>query len=504
MNSVLLIRAHLYCTVCLLMLPTIGLAEDSDERRRPNIVILYADDLGYGDLSIQNAESKVPTPHLDQLARSGVRFTDAHSSSGICTPSRYALLTGQYHWRKFHDIVNSFEPSVFDAAQTTLPELMQTQGYQTACFGKWHLGWDWKAIMRPDAKPDPQQGYAASAFDWTQSIPDGPLDHGFDEYFGDDVPNFPPYAWIENDRVVEQPTVPRVTPQQPTEGQWEARLGPSVVGWDYWQVMPTVTDRATDWLLDRSKEQPFFLYFAFTSPHAPIVPTTDFKGQSEAGGYGDFLMQTDATVGAVMDALQQANLLEQTIVIFSSDNGPEHYAYERVRKYGHRSMGPLRGLKRDLYEGGHRVPLIVSWPGVVPSGRVSDELISQIDIYATLAELVGAKIPAGEAADSLNQWPLISGQGPTARQTLVHNTFAKGYAIRHHQWLLIQAKSGAVTKVPDWYQKANGYTRNTLDGELYDLSQDLGQQSNLYQQQPQRVREMSQLLESIRTPTSSR
>ena len=204
---------------------------------RPNIVLMYADDMGYGDLGVQNSESKIPTPHLDRLAREGTRFTDAHSSSGICTPSRYALLQGRYHWRKFHGIVNSFEGSVLDSSRWTLAELVKTKGYQTACIGKWHLGWDWKAIQRPGAKADPKTGYAPDAFDWSLPIPDGPLAHGFDYYFGDDVPNFPPYAWIENDRVQSAPDVPLSTPKPTAEGAWEARPGPSVKDWDFWAVI---------------------------------------------------------------------------------------------------------------------------------------------------------------------------------------------------------------------------------------------------------------------------
>ena len=191
----------------------------------PNIVILYADDLGYGDLSVQNPDSKIPTPNIDRLAREGMRFTDAHSSSGICSPSRYAdFLSGRFHWRKFHDIVESFGPSVFDAAELTLPEMLKAaRGYRTACIGKWHLGWDWDAVRRDGAKSDPKTGYQPNAFDWSRSIPGGPLAHGFDSYFGDDVPNFPPYTWIEGDRVVVTPTQPLTIKQQTAEGEWEAQ-----------------------------------------------------------------------------------------------------------------------------------------------------------------------------------------------------------------------------------------------------------------------------------------
>ena len=203
---------------------------------RPNIVILYADDMGYGDLAIQNPESKIPTPNLDRLAREGMRFTDAHSSSGICTPSRYALLTGRFHWRKFHEIVTSFDPPVLDPAETTLPEILKQRGYRTACVGKWHLGWNWSDILLPGAKPKMDAKgrnkiYAPEDFDWSRRISGGPRSHGFDYYFGDDVPNFPPYAWFEDDRVVSRPSVPlNITPQT-AEGSWEARPGPMTPGW---------------------------------------------------------------------------------------------------------------------------------------------------------------------------------------------------------------------------------------------------------------------------------
>lgn len=475
---------------------------------RPNIVILYADDMGYGDLGVQNPDSKIPTPHLDQLAKSGLRFTDAHCSSGICTPSRYALLQGRYHWRKFHGIVNSFDQPILDAERTTLPELLKTKGYKTACIGKWHLGWDWNAIKKPAAAPAKNgskgQGFAASAFDWSQPIPGGPLSHGFDYYFGDDVPNFPPYAWFENDRVITEPTVPLTTPKPTAEGNWEARPGPSVKDWDFWAVMPTLTEKAVKWIGEQKNDEPFFLYFPFTSPHAPIIPTPDFVGKSQAGGFGDFVNQTDDTVGKVLAALQKHGFAENTIVIFTADNGPEHYAYERVRKFEHRSMGPLRGLKRDIWEGGHRVPFVIRWPGHVSAGKVNDGLLSQIDIYATLAKVVGAEIPVGSAEDSFNQLALITAAGPSARDTLVHNTNPNGYALRHGDWVLIAAKTGGVSKVPEWFDRENGYQPNTHPGELYNLRADLAQKQNRYADEPQKVKELMALLEKVRARGQAR
>ena len=471
---------------------------------RPNIVILYADDMGYGDLGIQNPESKIPTPNLDRLAREGMRFTDAHSSSGICTPSRYALLTGRFHWRKFHDIVNSFDPPVLDAAEVTLPEILKTRGYRTACVGKWHLGWNWGDILRPGATPKMDAKgrnkiHAPGDFDWSRPITGGPLSHGFDYYFGDDVPNFPPYAWFENDRVITRPTEPLTITPQTAEGSWEARAGPMTPGWDFYAVVPHLTGKAVDWIAaQRGRNEPFFLYVPFNSPHAPIVPTGEFRGKSRAGGYGDFMTQTDAEAGRILRALEENGLAQNTLVIFTADNGAEQYAYERTRKFQHHSSGPLRGLKRDLYEGGHRVPFIVKWPGVVAAGATSDGLISQVDLMATLAAVAGAEVPADSAPDSYNLLPVWKTNAPSPRRTIVHNTFKDAYAIRHENWVLIAGRSGAHTRVPDWVAQERGYVKNEYEGELFDLSRDLAQKRNLYGAEPGKVAELSRLLRQIR------
>lgn len=468
--------------------------------RRPNIVILYADDMGWGDLGVQNPDSKIPTPHLDQLAHEGTRFTDAHSSSGICTPSRYALLHGRYHWRKFHGIVNSFDLSVMDADRLTIAEVLKAKDYRTACIGKWHLGWDWDAIRYPDAEPQSvgkTKVWSADAFDWTQPIPDGPLAHGFDSYFGDDVPNFPPYTWIENNKVVIAPTTDLTTTAPTAEGNWEARPGPSAKNWDFQAVMPTLTDRAVAWIRDQKQDQPFFLYFSFTSPHAPIVPTKEFTGSSMANGYGDFVVQTDDTVGRILAALKIQGFADSTLVIFTADNGPERYAYDRILKFEHRSMGPLRGLKRDIWEGGHRVPFIIRWPGNVPVNSVSDGLLSQIDLHATIAAIVGHELPQGTAEDSFNQLELITG-GTSKRDTLVHNTNPDSFAIRQGNWVLIDARTGGVSPVPDWFDTANGYETNTQPGELYNLKTDLAQKQNLYSEHPEKVAELQLLLAKVR------
>ena len=463
----------------------------------PNIVILYADDMGYGDLAVQNPESKIPTPNIDRLAREGMRFTDGHSSSGICTPSRYALLTGRYHWRDFHGIVGSFGPTVFKEGQLTMAEMLREQGYATACIGKWHLGWDWPALMEPGAKAIQGQGYPPTAFDWSKSIPDGPLDEGFDTYFGDDVPNFPPYTWIRDDKVVIAPSGPLKVAPVPPEGSAECRLGPMAEGWRLDEVMPRLTEEALAYIDSRrGQNEPFFLYFPFTSPHAPIVPTEDWLGRTEAGPYGDFVAQTDWTIGQVLRALDRNRFADNTIVIFTADNGPEIYAYERFRKYGHASMGELRGIKRDIWEGGHRVPFVVRWPGVVTPGTVSNALITQVDLVATVASIVGYELKNTE--DSLDQTPVLRGDMREVRNVIVHNTYKDHYAIRHGDWVLLENGTGNERPPADWFAELRGYGPPSPPYVLYRLSDDLGQINDLYRERPVKARMMQRLLDQIR------
>lgn len=476
---------------------------------KPNVLILYADDLGYGDLGCYNPDSKIPTPHLDKLAAEGIRFTDGHSSSGICTPSRYALLTGRHHWRDFHGIVGVFEGSVFKPEQLTLPEMLKEKGYTTAVIGKWHLGWDWSSILKPDAEPNPYGNperrrftYGPEDMNWDQPVADGPLAHGFDYYFGDTVINFPPYAWIENDRVTQAPDTMMDTRTFPAikEGTWECRPGPMVTGWNPYENIPTTTAKGVEKIREFAEAgEPFFLYFAFPSPHAPIIPNDEFDGSSEAGPYGDFVVETDAACGKLLQALEDAGVAENTIVLFSADNGPEKYAYPRDEKYGHWSAEPLRGLKRDIYEGGHRVPFIVKWPGVAQPGTVNETLISQIDIMATLAAVVGYDLPNDQAEDAYNTLPVLQGATRGTRVTHIHNTFNKAFAIRHQNWVLIDAENGYHSKgFKEWEEQHNYPADDSSPVELYDLSRDLNQHHNLATEYPEIVASLQKRLNTIR------
>ncbi|HSP41264.1 MAG TPA: arylsulfatase [Luteolibacter sp.] len=480
------------------MIPLFCTAAPAEEKRM-NIVLLYADDLGYGDLGCYNPASKIPTPQLDRLASEGLRFTDAHSSSGICTPSRYALLTGRSHWRDFHGIDRGFDPPFFKPGQLTLPEMIRSRGYTTACIGKWHLGMDWKSIRKPGSPPASKKH---DDFDWSRPIRGGAVDHGFDYYFGDNVINFPPYTWIENDRVLAVPdNTLKKTPQNTKEGHWECREGPGRSDWDFYQILPTLTEKAVEYIHARKDgDKPFFLYFPLPSPHAPIVPTDEFDGRSKAGPYGDFVVQTDDSCGRLLNALRETGLYENTIILFTADNGAEAYAYPRDEKYDHWSSDPLRGLKRDIYEGGHRVPTLLKWPGVTQPGSVTGALFSQVDLMATLAAYLGYELPRESAEDSHDFLPYLRGEEKVSpRTTLVHNTYKDRYAIRHHEWLLVDHPTGTDRQPPAaWMEKHKVPPYTGLDAGLYNLKEDLGQRHNLAGKHPEKVAELREMLKSIR------
>jgi arylsulfatase A len=478
--------------------------------KQPNILILYADDLGFGDLGCYNTGSRIPTPNLDRLAKESVRFTDGHSSSGICTPSRFAMLTGRHHWRDFHGIVNVFGDSVFQPERLTLPEMLKEEGYKTAAIGKWHLGWDWDAIRNKEVRATTvqdggrkKQQLGPEAFDWTKSIPNGPLDHGFDYYFGDTVINFPPYCWIENDKVLKAPDTLMQTGKwkKIKEGGWECRPGPMVTGWDPYENIPTTTKKGVEYIKEAAKNDgPFFLYFAYPAPHAPIIPNDEFDGKSKAGPYGDFVYETDHSIGQLLQALKDSGQAENTIVIFSADNGPEHYAYARDTKFDHWSAHPFRGLKRDAYEGGHHVPFMIKYPGVTEAGTVNDALVSQIDIMATLASVVGYDLPDKNAAeDSHDLLPLLKGEVKSVRTRHVHNTFDHTWALREGDWVLLTGKSGHHSRVTkDWLRKHDYPKSESKQPRLFNLREDIGQRNDLAEKHPEKVKAMEASLARIR------
>lgn len=472
---------------------------------KPNIVVILADDLGYGDLGSYNPESKIPTPHLDRLAQQGVRLTDAHAAAAICTPSRYGLLTGRYPWRPpLVSNVAIWGKPVIPRDRLTLPKLLQQHGYLTACIGKWHLGWEWPT--RDGARPRTNRDGSCNV-DFNKPIAEGPTTRGFDYYFGTCVPNYPPYCFIENDRTVGIPS------EASTEFEFP---GPKAPGWDQKEILPALTHLAVRYIeaAARSKK-PFFLYFALTAPHHPVVPTAEFRGKSGAGDYGDFVAQTDWTVGQVLAALDRTKLAKDTLVIFTSDNGPEITriradgfkvmevgAYDRLQRYGHASMGPLRGIKYEAWEGGHRVPFLARWPGKIPAGVVSDQLFCLTDLLATVAAILGVRLPNDAAEDSFNALPLLRG-GKAERDHVVLMGVRHNLAVRKGEWVWINAPAG-FHEEPEWFRQARGYEPNPHPGQLYNLREDLPQRRNHYAEQSQKLHELKALLEQLQNRGRSR
>ena len=475
-------------------------ASNAPAGRKPNIVYILADDMGYGDLGCQNPKSKIPTPNLDLLAAQGVRFSDAHDPTAVCTPTRYGILTGRYCWRSRlkKGVLGLWGQTLIEPDRLTVPALLRQHGYATACIGKWHLGWNWptKDGGPPRSGPD-----RLSNVDFTKPIADGPTTRGFDTYFGTDVPNYPPYCFIENDRTVGIPSAPS-TPVFNIPG-------PMLPEWKWVDIMPELTRRAVKYVEDAAKAlpaRPFFLYFPLTAPHFPIVPTPEFQGKSGAGLYGDFVAQVDWTVGQVLEALERAGLASDTLVVFTSDNGPEVArevgvgAYERIQKYGHASMGDLRGVKRDAWEGGHRVPFLARWPGRIKPGTVSGEIVCHTDLMATLAGLLGIRLPDDAGEDSYNILPALLGEKleKPIREATVHHSCNGKFAIRQGDWVFIDAPTGDDNKEPDWLKEERGYKSHNFPGELYDLAQDPSERRNLYGERPEIVQRLKALLEKYK------
>jgi arylsulfatase A len=472
----------------------------------PNIVVILADDLGYGDVQCYNAQSKIPTPNLDRLAAEGMRFTDAHAPDAVCTPTRYGLLTGRYAFRSRlkRGVLVPWDPPLIEEGRLTLPTLLREHGYATACIGKWHLGWTWPT--KDGQSPSSTNGLGN--VDFTKPIANGPTTRGFELYFGTDVPNYPPYCFIENDRTVGLPSLPA-----PLAKGGINRPGPMLPGWNLTNIMPELTRRAVRYVEQAAQtNRPFFLYFPLTAPHYPVVPTAEFKGRSQAGDYGDYVAQVDGTVGGVLATLTRTGLATNTLLIFTSDNGPEVVetnpgAYERIDRYGHWSMDGLRGVKRDTWEGGHRVAFLARWPGQIPSGATSAETICHVDLLATCAALLGAKLPSDAAEDSYNILPALQGKQPKRpiREATVLHGGNGSFAIRQGDWVLIDTPSGDCNGgrnrpgEPEWFKQERGYTRNEFPGELYNLRDDLAQRHNLYGEKPAVVRRLKALLEKYKT-----
>lgn len=484
-------RRRFFHSLALLAFLFLGTAQAS-AAERPNVLVILADDLGIGDVSRYNPHSAWQTPHLDRLAQQGRRFTDAHAASSLCTPSRYALLTGRYAWRGRlkHGVVNGYAASLIEPGRLTLPEFLRSHGYATAIVGKWHLGLDWT-----------RSGAAPEDVDFTQPFGGGPLAHGFERFFGISASlDMPPYVWLRDDRVVTPPTGHIENSEPPR--LW--RAGPIASDFKMEDVQPRLVETALAFLAERARAadgRPFFLYVPFAAPHTPILPLPPFAGATGATPYGDFVTQVDADIGRLLAALDRHGLADNTLVVVTSDNGfapaADLPAHQRI---GHDPSVGFRGYKSDLFEGGHRMPFIARWPGKIPAATRCGTPVGLVDLFATCAELLGAKLPDNAAEDSVSLWPMLRGEkGATRHIPLVLHSGEGRFSIRDGRWkLLLWPGSGgwsSPTPNPSRWLKVEPTDLSTLPPyQLFDLETDPAEKNNLARAHPEIVRRLGRLL----------
>lgn len=449
--------------------------------RLPNIIFILADDLGSGDLGVYNPESKVKTPNMDRLAKEGMRFTDAHSPSSVCTPTRYATLTGRYAWRSRlkSGVLWGYSPMLIEEGRETIASMLKKKGYHTAGVGKWHLGLG-----------------SAEKTDYSKPLTPGPVTVGFDYYFG--IPaslDMDPYVYIENDRPVQMPTEKVALSKHRRQGGggfW--RAGPVAPDFKHIEVLPRTTEKARQWLKTRAMTRdarPFFLYLPMSAPHTPWLPTDEFRGKSGAGYYGDFVSMVDHNVGEILKVLDEHQLVDNTMVVMTSDNG-SHWPVGDVKKYGHAANLHYRGQKADIHEGGHRVPLLVRWPAKVKGGAVVDQTVCLTDFYATIADLVGHEMKDGEGEDSFTLMPVLVNPAydTEVRPATVHHSLSGMFAIRQGDWKLIVGRGSGGFTAPRKVSAKEGEP----EGQLYHLGDDPSEEKNVYSDHPEVVKSLTELL----------
>ncbi|MEY2877741.1 MAG: Arylsulfatase [Verrucomicrobiota bacterium] len=465
---------------------------------KPNIVIILCDDLGYGDVKANNPACKIVTPHMDRIAREGVRFTDAHTPSSVCTPTRYGLLTGRYNWRTRlqNGVLGGLSPRLIEPGRETIASMLKAQGYHTAAIGKWHLGMDWAKLPgKTVAENSVETPAQVRNVDFTAPIANGPTSVGFDRFFGISASlDMVPYTFIENNRVTVAPTAEKTWPMHPGY-PGECRIGPAAPDFEVANVLPTFARQAAAYIAERAAtKQPFFLYLPLNAPHTPIAPNKPWVGKSGLNLYADFVMETDWAVGEVLAALDRAGIAQDTLLVFTSDNGCSPQAkIDVLAEKGHAVSGPLRGSKADIWDGGHRVPFFVRWPAKVKPA-VTDQLVCLTDVFATCAEIVGARVPAAAGEDSMSFLANLTATGKSARDAVVHHSIEGAFAIRQGPWkLALCPGSGGWTAPRDPAARQQGLP----DTQLYRIADgDIAEEKNLAAQNSEVVTRLTKLLET--------
>jgi arylsulfatase A-like enzyme len=464
------------------------------EVKEPNIIFILADDLGYGDIRAFNTESKIPTPNIDQLASEGMRFTDAHTTSAVCTPTRYALLTGRYNWRSSlkSGVLTGKSKALIPKTRTTVASLLKSKGYETAFIGKWHLGWDWGL---KDGAEFEDGGWNSADFDqidFKKPVRNTPNDLGFDYAYGHAGSlDMAPYIYVENGEATAQPD--KVTIDEGEYSWW--REGPTSPDFIHEEVTPNFFERSLQYIQNKAnQDKPFFLYLALPSPHTPILPPKKWQGKSGLLPYGDFMMMIDDYIGRLNQALKDAGIDQNTLVVFTSDNGCSPAAgFDKLVEMGHFPSAHFRGHKADIYEGGHRVPFLAKWPAKIKEGTVREETISLVDFFATAAAIAEYSISDSEGEDSYSLVPLfdIDNKPSSFREATVFHSIEGSFAVRKGDWKLIFAKGSGGWSFP---RPGDPAEAELPEVQLYNLANDPGETTNLEAAESEWVEELTQIM----------
>ena len=461
---------------------------------KPNIIYIMADDMGYGDLGCYGAD-KIPTPNMDRIAANGVKFTDAHSSSAVCSPSRYSAITGRYCWRSWLKswVLGGFGAPLIEPERETVASVLKNAGYATFAIGKWHLGLNWRKQDGSYLLKKGQRGVLNGEdhldgfdVDYSLRIDGGPVDLGFDKFFGiSGSLDMPPYCFIEDAHTVGIPD------REKDIYHVQQRKGMMTEGWEDSQCDVKFTAKVKEYInthVQQNAEQPFFMYMTPSAPHRPCVPPEFTKGKSQAGLRGDAVCVVDWMVGEVLETLRQLDIEENTLLIVTSDNGARAVCFNGM-DYGHKSNGDWRGQKADIWEGGHREPLVAQWPAVIKPGSQCDQTVCLVDLLATCADITGVELEANTAEDSISILPLLQNpSGKAIRKTLIHHSGSGMFSIRKGNWKMIAGiGSGGFTPF-------EASPQDNSEGQLYDLAADSAETVNLYQEHPDIVKDMMNIL----------
>ncbi|MCL2879891.1 MAG: arylsulfatase [Treponema sp.] len=463
---------------------------------KPNLIYILADDMGYGDVSALNEKCAFKTPAFDSIFENGIAFTDAHASSAVCSPSRYSILTGRYPWRSRMKtgVLGGYSKALIRPERLTVGKMLQKEGYKTAAIGKWHLGMDFAG----DFTEQPRYSQCPDV-DFGSKIENAPVTRGFDYYYGISASlDMPPYVYIENDRFT-------AVPERSIEGEKGKRLyrsGPIADDFVLEDVLPCLTKKALD-VIDNWAGEPFFLYFPLPAPHTPILPSPEFQGKSNTNEYGDFVLMCDDVVAQIIQKMKDRGIYDNTILVYTSDNGCSPLAdFKELADAGHNPSYHFRGHKADIYEGGHRIPLLLQWPAMIQKGKRCSQTVCLSDLMATMADLLGIHLPEDAAEDSVSNLPLWKNPEhcPVIRQDTVHESINGSVSIRSGKWKLEMCPGSGGWSWP----KPGEEAPDSPGFQLYDLENDVGEKINVINEYPDIVPPMrKRLAEIIRTGRST-